>query len=468
MTAELTRRTLLRLGGATALALLGLDRRYAAEPPAAGRAAAGFGALVRDPAGVLDLPAGFRYVIVSRTGDAMADGLLVPGAPDGMACFAGVDGTLRLVRNHELRPEHPQVGAFGPDNARFAGLDRARVYDAGDGRLPALGGTTTVVVDAASAACRKQWLSLAGTWQNCAGGPTPWGSWITCEETTQRVGRTDKGVAVARDHGYAFEVPAAADGLVEPLPLVAMGRFRREAIAVDPASGAIYQTEDAKDGVFYRFLPTQPGRPLVGGRLQALRIRGYAKPDTTNWKAKDLAVGQELAVDWVDVPDPSDRTAAQATAAGAHIFTRGEGCWYDHGAVWFACTDGGAAFKGQIWRYQPSAVEGTPAERDQPGRLTLFVEPDDGAVLENVDNITVAPWGDVLGAEDNSSPGSSPENRLLGITPAGAIYPLASTTLSEIAGPCYSPDGRWLFINIQSGITCAVTGPWPQRLLPRS
>ena len=462
MTAALSRRSLLRLGGATALALLGLDRRFAAEAPA-GAAAAGFGPLRRDPAGILDLPAGFRYVIVSRMGETMADGLLVPGGSDGMACFAAADGTLRLVRNHELYPGDVGAGAFGRDNARFARVDRARVYDAGDGTAPALGGTTTVVVDAATGACRSQWLSLAGTWRNCAGGPTPWGSWVTCEETTQRAGTTDKGLVIARDHGFAFEVPAAADGLVEPTPLTAMGRFHREAIAVDPASGAVYQTEDTANGVFYRFLPAQSGRLGAGGRLQALRIRGHAKPDTRNWTAKDIAVGAELLVDWVDIADPLDRTAAQATAAGAHIFTRGEGCWSGNGLVWFACTDGGPQRKGQIWRYQPSPVEGTPGEKADPGRLVLFVEPDDGALLENVDNVTVAPWGDVLGSEDNASRGASPENRVLGITPAGAIYPLASTTLSEIAGPCFSPDGRWLFINIQApGLTCAITGPWPQ------
>ena len=460
MTTALTRRTLLRLGGATALALLGLDSRYAAEAPGAGRVPAGFGPLVRDPAGILDLPAGFRYVVVSRSGETMADGLLVPGAPDGMACFASDAGTLRLVRNHELRSDLA-TGAFGRDGARFTVVDRSRVYDSGDGKLPALGGTTTLVIDAATGACRRQWLSLAGTRNNCAGGPTPWGSWISCEEDTQRMGVTDQGVVIARDHGYAFEVPAAADSLVVPTPLPAMGRFRREAVAVDPASGAIYQTEDTKDGVFYRFLPAQPGRLSAGGRLQALRIRDYAKPDARNWYGNDIAVGHERAVDWVDVADPSDRTADQAAGLGAQSFSRGEGCWYGHGAVWFASTDGGRTRKGQIWRYQPSPVEGTPAEREQPGRLTLFVQPDDGGQLENVDNVTVAPWGDVLGAEDNSSPDCTDENRLLGITPAGAIYPLASTMLSEIAGPCFSPDGRWLFLNIQAGITCAVTGPWP-------
>lgn len=462
MTTDLTRRTLLRLGGATALALLGLDRRWAAEP-AAGAAPAGFGPLVPDPAGILDLPAGFRYVVVSRTGDTMDDGLLVPGALDGMACFAGADGTLRLVRNHELRPDDTRVGAFGRDNARFAGVDRARVYDGGDGLAPALGGTTTIVVDAATGACRRQWLSLAGTWRNCAGGPTPWGSWITCEEDLQRAGTTDKGLVVARDHGYAFEVPAAADGLVEAVPLAAMGRFRREAVAIDPASGAVYQTEDTPNGVFYRFLPAQPSRLAAGGRLQALRIRDLAGPDTRNWTGRHVAVGAELAVDWVDVADPGNDTARQAVAAGAHVFTRGEGCWSERGLVWFSCTDGGAARKGQIWRYQPSPVEGTAEERTQPGRLTLFIEPDDGALLENVDNVVVAPWGDVLGAEDNASNGSSRENRLMGITPSGAVYPLASTTRSELAGPCFSPDGRWLFINVFAGVTCAVTGPWPKR-----
>ncbi|MBA3685054.1 MAG: DUF839 domain-containing protein [Planctomycetes bacterium] len=458
----ITRRHLLQLGGATALALLGLDRRLAgAEAAESVGGFTGYGPLIADPAGLVDLPAGFSYSVVSRAGERMDDGFLVPMAHDGMAVFALAGGKLALIRNHELTAHNPQSGPFGADNALLPKLARERIYDFGKG-APSLGGTTTIIIDAATAKREKQWLSLVGTSRNCAGGTTPWGTWVTCEEATQRAGSEDKGTVAERDHGYAFEVPVTdAPALADPTPLAAMGRFRREAIAIDPRSGAVYQTEDARDGVFYRFLPTTPGKLREGGRLQALRIRGYAKGNTWNWTARDIPVGQAMAVDWVDIADPADRTAEQATVQGAQRFTRGEGMWAGDGAIWFACTDGGARRKGQIWRYVPSAVEGTAGEKDQPGMLMLFIEPDDGALLENVDTLTVSPWGGLIAAEDNASQDADEPNRLVAVTPDGRCHPIASTGRTEWAGACFSPDGRWLFANVYGpGTTVAITGPW--------
>src|SRR3546814_2570640 len=122
---------------------------------------------------------------------------------------------------------------------------------------------------------KSEHLSLAGTAINCAGGVTPWGSWLSCEEAFLD---SDK------PHGYVFEVPASARGMVDPLPLKALGRFRHEAAAVDPRTGIVYLTEDRDDGLFYRLLPERKGRLAAGGRFQVLafseRERGR---DARNW-----------------------------------------------------------------------------------------------------------------------------------------------------------------------------------------
>lgn len=438
------------------LTWLGLDRRLAAAEPGG---LAPLLDLVPDPKGLLDLPAGFRYEVVSRAGAVMADGFRTPSAMDGMAAFAGPAGSVLLVRNHELNPVHVKEGPFGAENALFGKLPADRCYDAGGGSTPAQGGTTTLVIDAETGALRHEFLSLAGTNRNCAGGPTPWGSWISCEEDVTRPGTSDKGVISEQAHGYAFEVPATAEpALAAPIPLRAMGCFKREAIAIDPASGIVYQTEDTRDGVFTRFIPTEPGNLRAGGRLQALRLQGFTATTTSNWDAQDVAVGQSFPCAWVDIAEPENNPAKQARAQGCPAFTRGEGCWYGNGAVWFACTDGGIARKGQIWRYQPGATA------DEGGTLTLFVQPDDAAVLENVDNLTVAPWGGLFACEDNASKGATPENRLVHIRPdgRGEVFAVNRLNTSELAGACFSPNGKWCYVNIMyPGITLAITGPWP-------
>lgn len=458
----LSRRALLR--SATALALLGLDRHLAGVEAPSALPAVGFGPLRRDPAGLLDLPAGFRYVVLSTTGQEMADRLLVPSYCDGMACFTGPNGEWLLVRNHELTPDLSALGPFGPGNGRLDRIDPSRLYDRGSGVTPSLGGCTTLVVDPATMTLTRQFLSLAGTLRNCAGGPTPWGTWITCEEDLALPGKGKKGI-IDQAHGFAFEVPVTiTPGLVAPLPLTAMGRFRREAVCIEPRSGIVYQTEDQPEGVFYRFIPTVPGALHQGGRLQALTLPGYGSGDTSNWQTQTMPVAATRACGWVDVTDLTEAPARQAAAAGAVRFTRGEGCWFADGAAWFTCTDGGRQRKGQIWRYQPSPNEGTAEEVQQPGQLTLIAEPNDGHAMENIDNLTVAPWGDLICAEDSSGNDLEAGNRIIGVTRDGRCYPLALNALnrSELAGVCFSPDGRWLFANIfHPGCTLAITGPWP-------
>ena len=457
-----SRRRFLRESALVTLAFAGL--RNAFESMAAAAAVEpGVGGLRSDPAGVLDLPPDFTYKIFSKAGEQMDDGLFVPGKHDGMGAFAGPGGKTILVRNHEIDAGATRFSPFGDGHAFLSNVDRRKLYDYGNGRRPGLGGTSTLVYDTKEQRLDRHFLSLAGTYRNCAGGITPWNTWITCEEDTSsrnRPGRNPND-AMEQEHGYNFEVPAGDDiHLADPLPLKAMGRFNHEAVAVDPRSGIVYQTEDRPDGLLYRFIPDQPGRLLAGGRLQALRIRDQHAADTRNFREDTFKTGQRLDVEWVDVANveaPDDDLRHRGFLdSGAARFARGEGIWYGRDAVHFACTNGGRAQKGQVWRYFPSAAEGTSREQNEPGKLELFIEPNDGELVENCDNVTIAPWGDLIICEDGRSP-----QYLVGVTPRGEIYRLGRTTLAEFAGACFSPDGGTLFVNIQTpGMTLAIVGPW--------
>jgi hypothetical protein len=422
-----------------------------AAPARRAQSGTGYGALIPDPDGILDLPEGFSYRILSRAGDMMDDGFIVPPAHDGMASFAGPDGRTILVRNHELSANDPSGGPFGSDRTLFDLLPPERTYDAA-----CLGGTTTLVYDTATGQLERHHLSLVGTVRNCAGGPTPWGSWVTCEETNQRSDDVHR-----EDHGFAFEVPADAGSLVQAVPLRAMGRFSHEGIAVDPPSGVVYETEDRPNGLFYRFIPNEPGRLAAGGRLQALRIRGLDAVDTTLSETVGIAARIPMPVEWVDIEDvesPGDNLREQGAARGAAAFSRGEGIWTGPDGISFAATSGGMNERGQIWRYVPSRLEGTPGESDAPGRLELLVEPNDTEILDMADNIAVAPWGHLLICEDGQD-----GNFLHGLSPDGTLYPIAFNAMngSELAGACVSPDRTTVFVNIQRpGLTLAITGPW--------
>ena len=447
--------------GAVALGFAGLRRAYADGILAP--AQSGYGPLVRDPQKVMDLPAGFSYQVFSKFGAEMDDGLLVPGQHDGMAAFPGPGGKTILVRNHEVDPTMGKLGAFGPAYERLAKVAPAKFYDYCKGNSPCAGGTTTVVYDTASGRVERQFLSLVGTLRNCAGGPTPWGSWLTCEEYVGSGGPTSE-----RPHGFVFEVPARPDlaGPVDPVPLAAMGRFYREAVAVDPGSGCVYQSEDLGDGLIYRFVPKERERLAAGGTLQTLVLREYKRLDTRNWSpGPAVRPGESFDAAWVDLEDvlaPKDDLRYQGFDKGAARFARTEGMWFGRGAVYFCATNGGAKQKGQIWRYTPSPLEGTPQEETKPGRLELFLEPNDGTVLENCDNLTVAPWGDLIVCEDEVGTGDG-QQFLRGVTPEGHVYTLGrnAESASELAGATFSPDGTTLFVNIQTpGKTLAIRGPW--------
>ncbi|MBB3661681.1 hypothetical protein FB384_000585 [Prauserella sediminis] len=436
---NLSRRGFLRSGaavGATS-ALLGMMGATTASAksgrgPRQAEDNGGYGPLEPAPGGELLLPAGFSYVAFGHTGTPMSDGRPTPGMHDGMAAFADEDGRIRLVRNHEQS-----------EGAAFASPS----YDPA-----AAGGTTTMVFDPEKMELVDTFPSLTGTIRNCAGGPTPWGSWLSCEETFT-------GLDVDTPHGYVFEVPAGADGPVDPVPYKEMGRFTHEAVAIDEATGIVYQTEDRGSAGFYRFVPNKPGELAAGGKLQMLAIKD--KPGF------DTRLGQKpnrtLPVEWVDIDDPdpdsddSLAVARQGWDKGAAVFARLEGAWFGGGSIYLVSTNGGDAGIGQVWEYR--------ARGDSGGQLVLVYESTNPDLLESPDNICVSPnTGGLVLCEDGSG-----KDLLRGVTNRGEIFDLAelnSSNTSELAGATFSPDGKILFFNVQSpGITYAVTGPWERGAL---
>ena len=372
--------------------------------------------LVSDRAGLLDLAPGLTYRVVDRALEPMSDGYRVPARPDGMGCFEGPAGTLVLMRNHEL------------DHNRHLGAWREAPPEAFDPSCH--GGVTRVVLERRTLERRASNLVLTGTLRNCAGGASPWG-WLSCEET------------VSRGHGWVFLCATNAGRVAPPRRIPAYGRFNHEAACVDPATHIAYLTEDRADGCLYRFVPRDRGRPFEGA-LQALAVPGSPRRVTSD----GLRIGARLAVDWVDVPDPapdSDTVREQAQERGAAIVRRGEGMFFHQGKVYFVATSGGPAGAGQVFRLDLAT-----------GVLELMAQSEDGEELDGPDNVTVAPWGDIVVAEDGSG-----DQYVRGITPSGRIYDIARNARSggEFAGVCFAPDGAALFFNLQNeGITVAVSG----------
>ncbi len=433
------------------LGFLGLSRLTHAAP--ADRAASPYGPLLSDPKHLLDLPEGFSYRILSKTGDPMSDGLKVPGKHDGMAAFPGPGGTIILVRNHELGLAETNLGPLRNNNRLPENFDSGLPFDAGDANSPPyLGGTTNIVYNPKSGKVVGEFLSLFGTDRNCAGGAMPWGSWITCEEPAELT--SPRG----RNHGWCFEVRATDEvALQKAVPLKALGRFRHEAVALDPATGILYITEDRNDGLFYRCIPNTKGRFQDGGKLQALALVDRNSADLRNYDpvGNHIPEGAPLKVTWIDMENtdaPLDDLRIRGHAAGAARFARGEGIHFAEGAFYICCTDGGPTRQGQVYKLTPATDS-----------LELFIQPGASDLLNNGDNLTVAPWGDLILCEDlvNENAGQTPHLR--GVTPQGEIYTLArnAKNKSEFAGSTFSPDGTILFVNIQTpGLTLAITGPW--------
>jgi secreted PhoX family phosphatase len=430
-----------------------VEALFTANPAAGARGPQqGYGPLVPDPRGIIDLPKGFSYRILSREGQPMQSGAgLVPSRHDGMGSFTRAQGT-HLVRNHECNPT-------APHKVPTAGL--ATTYDPG-----AAGGTTTLVLSPALRT-QEEYVSLGGTAINCSGGITPWKTWLTCEETEDRAGVN----GYTKDHGWIFEVdPYDNRRNADPFPLTDMGRFMHEAVAVDPDTGILYETEDAFSGAplgsYYRFLPNRPrggyGSLRAGGTLQALHVPGL----------EDLSTVRETGttftgIEWFDVPDPSAATTPTRAQDYPKPITRGqklEGAWWgnsDHSAYFvssFARPEDGSvgAHEGQVWRYDPRANTLT---------LELIFTGSDTTddTYEAPDNMCVSPYGGLMICEDSSG-----ENYMIGTTAAGEPFVFARnrqvTTpgeTGELSGVSFSRDGRIMFFNVYDpGTTFAVTGPW--------
>ncbi len=397
---------------------------------------------------LLALPEGFRYAVFGKTGEKMSDGNQTPRAHDGMAAF-NINGELRLIRNHEINNQSGKLDvAIG---------NPAKSYDPMAG-----GGTSTLVIDSETRELKRHFISLSGTLQNCAGGPTPWGSWVSCEETLLGTEKfkdpqgSDRG-GFTKNHGYCFEVFAANNDLKKAEPLKAMGRFVHEAIAVDPQTGIVYETEDRGSAGFYRFIPITKGKLSKGGRLQMLAIKDNPKYDTRSGQK----AGTKFNAVWIDIddPDPADAAAdgssvyGQGLGKGGATFARLEGCWYGNGSIFFTATSGGDQRRGQVWRYTPLS--------NNDGVLTLLFESADAQLLDGPDNLCVSPRGGLVICEDGGG-----EQFVRGLTPEGKIFDFARNIvpgfeMREFAGATFSPDGRTLFINIQTpGLTFAVWGPW--------
>ena len=416
---------------------------------------------------ILDLADGLEYRVVSRRGAKMADGLRVPGNHDGMAAFPGQDGRVILVCNHELDFGYRFDGAFGHSYPQASQRFLGKFYDRGRGVSPGLGATTTTIYNPATGKTERQHLSLGGTEFNCAGGPTPWGTWLSCEECFEGPGHTrHKGDPIVREqpHGYVFEVPAAATGLVKAVPIKAMGRFEHEACAVHEPTGIVYMTEDRHHGLFYRYIPDVPGRLHEGGKLQALAVLDDPSLNTHNWSAEpDVSMRQPLATYWIDLDnvDPEENDLRlRGAVLGAAMFARGEGLCVAGDRFAFTCTIGGPARLSQVFTYTPSPYEGTADEQKSPGQLELIAEANANSLLRLADNLTMAPWGDLIVCEDIAANAG-----LIGVRPDGSQYEIANNAYSssELAGVCFSPDGNTLFVNVQyPGTTVAITGDFQQ------
>ncbi|WP_031109632.1 alkaline phosphatase PhoX [Streptomyces sp. NRRL S-146] len=381
------RRSLLRAAvlGGTSAALGGTLWRGAAYAALAQPGTGPYGPLGSPDANGIRLPAGFTGRVIARSGQRVGTTSYTwHNAPDGGACYADGTGWI-YVSNSEINPS----------------------------------GGASAVKFSSTGAITAAYRILSSTRQNCAGGKTPWNTWLSCEEVSL---------------GYVYETdPWGTNAAVQR---GAMGRFEHEAAAADPVRRVIYLTEDETNGRFYRFVPTTWG-DLSSGTLQVMVAGSAASGSFT----------------WTDVPDPDGSpTATRSQVSGSKSFNGGEGCHYANDTVWFT-TKG----DNRVWQlnlldntyelaYDDSLVNGT-------------------APLTGVDNITGTSSGDLFVAEDGGN------MEICVITPddvVASFLRIDGQSASEITGPAFSPDGTRLYFSSQrgtsgsssGGITYEVTGPF--------
>ncbi|NND45146.1 MAG: DUF839 domain-containing protein [Xanthomonadales bacterium] len=460
-----TRRSFIRSGlVATGLGLTGLHACVGRGTPPAFHPALGPLRPARDETtglNLLNLPDGYRYRTMAWAGETMSDGFPAPQRTDGMGVVRADDHHVTLVRNHELRGSSGAIGR--PETA----------WDVTGG------GTTTLRFDRATERLESSHVSLGGTVSNCAGGVTPWGTWLSCEESVLSPDLAHHGIQsrqryyglgnARRSHGWVFEVDPA--GATDPQPITGMGQFYHEAAAVDPDSGIVYLTEDrGPDAGLYRYIPTTPGSLGGGGQLQMLRVEGY--PRLTH----SVPIGQAMRIGWVTIDNPAQGNSPgthdekgvvnQGLRAGATAFMTLEGCALRDGLLYFTSKAGGAAGKGVVFCLDLVREE-----------ITVVYESQAGERFSGPDNLVFSPNGALVVCEDRLGRNLSGQF-LAGLAADGSLFALAqinpelagryadhdlATTarISEWAGVCFAPDGAWMFANIfRPGVTVAITGPW--------
>lgn len=452
------------LGATAAAGLIAATGETASAAPRAGRVnrIADLPTITDD--GKLALPRGFKATRIGTIGveDLLDDrgGKVVGVTPsnlDGMGCFEH-RSTVRLVRNHECRASSDVPVPLVPGT----------VYDAGV--APGMGGNT-VVETTRNGRFVQQWVALSGTIRNCAGGETPWGSWLACEEDTTKAGTSvtssvdGKTYTTQKDHGYVFEVFPDVVARQIPEPITAWGRAVWEGAAIDPDLAHAYITEDTGEGLFYRW--TAPAGAKIGpgiarqfgptdGTLQAAQLvkNGRALVHYGELTPSDL--GKTYPVRWIDggTDRQAQRTDLRKQFPGATVHPKIEGCWPDADGLWFTLS-------------YVSAKEAAKYRIDQDWGMLMYYDfvaetmtmkeyYPVGGYFDSPDNITLSPWGTVLMAEDGSDP-----NHLIAWTERAGSRALAKDIAErgEWAGPCFTKSGSLLFANIQSDCTYAISGP---------